>query len=67
MHKELGGVVLIAPLLVLVGCNVQDPHATYQYYEEVPMGENPTVCTFFRNFYFLLGELKLQGWVGGVA
>ena len=39
-------VVSVAPILVLVGCYVQDPHTTYQCYEEFTMGENPTVCNF---------------------
>ena len=40
----MGGVVSVAPRLVLVGCNLQDPHATYKCYEEVTMVVNPTVC-----------------------
>ena len=42
-HKELNGVVSVEPRLVLVCCNVQDPHATFQWYEEFPMGVTPTV------------------------
>ena len=38
MHKELDGVVWVAPRLGLVCCDVQDPHATFQGYEEVMMG-----------------------------
>ena len=48
----------VSPRLVLVGCNVQDPHTTYQCYEEFPMGGNKNVCNFCR--IVLLGELRLQ-------
>ena len=33
----------VAQRMVLVGCDVQDPHSTYQCYEEVPTGGNKTV------------------------
>ena len=59
-HEEL----YPAQILVSVGCNVQDPHAIYQRYEEFLMGGNPTVCNFCRNHYFSWesGSFK-GGWV----
>ena len=65
MHEELDGVVWVSPILVLVCCNLQDPHAAYQYYEEVPMWGNPTVCNFCRIF-FPVGWVEASsvgGWV----
>ena len=63
-HKEMDGVVWVAPRLVLVCLNVKYLHATCQCYEEVLMGGNPTMCSFCR-ILFLLGKCKVQGWVGG--
>ena len=58
-YEELDDVVWITPKLVLVGCNIQEPYATYQCYEEVPMGGNPTVCNLFS---WESGSFK-GGWV----
>ena len=57
VHKELYSVVWVAPILVLVGCGLQDPHATYQCYEEFTIVENPTVWNFGRIF---------KGWASGI-
>ena len=45
-HEELHGVLWVAARLVLVGCDVQEPHAIYLCYEEVLMRGNPTVWNF---------------------
>ena len=50
MHEYLYGVVWVAQRLVLVCSDVQDPHATYQWYEEFSMGWNPTVCNSWSFF-----------------
>ena len=52
--------------MVLVGCNVQDLYVTYKFHEEVPMGVNQTV-RIFMGYNVLLGQWKLQGWVGGIV
>ena len=46
-----------------VGCCVQDPHVTYQCYEEVLMGGNPTECNFWRDRFFV-GQVEASS-VGG--
>ena len=56
-HKELNGVVLVAPILALAGDNVQRPYSTYQSYGGVPMGGNLTVCNYLRKF-FLVGRVE---------
>ena len=50
--------------MVLVCCDVQDPHATFQCYEEGPMGVNRTVGKCFSKILFSLasGSFKF-GWV----
>ena len=45
-QEELDYVVGVAPRLFLVICNVKDLRATYQCYEEFPMGVNLTVRNF---------------------
>ena len=62
----MDGDVLVAPIMVLGGFDVQDLYTTHQYYKEVPMVRNTTMCNFFSNI-FVMVEWKLQGWVGGVA
>ena len=48
-HKELDCVVWVVPRLILVCCNVQEPHASCKFYEEGPMGGNQNVWSFWRN------------------
>ena len=64
MHKELDGVVWVAPILVLVGCDVHGLNATYQSYEGVTMGGNPTVAIFLGTSFFSWARVRFKGgWV----
>ena len=51
-YEDLDFVVWVTPRLILVCFNAQDLHATFQFYEEFLMGENPTVCNFCRSIFF---------------
>ena len=56
-QEEIDGVVWFTPRPVSVFCNVQDEHSKYQYYEEFPMGGNPTVYNFWGTFV-LVGRVE---------
>ena len=60
-HEEMDDVVLVSPRLVLVGCDVQYLHATFQCYEEVPMGGNPTVWKIVETFLVGIMEASMVG------
>ena len=62
IHIELDGVVWFAPRIVLVDCNIQNTHGTYQCNEADPMGGNPTVCNYFGHFYLLVWQVEAS-WV----
>ena len=56
------GVVWVVPILALVCCDLQDPHAINQCYEEVPIGINPTVWKCVGTiFCWVSGSFK-GGW-----
>ena len=66
-HSEPDCVVWVTPILVLVCCDVPDPNAACQFYEEVLMVGNQTVHNFWMNKTFQLVEWKLLVWAGSVA
>ena len=64
MHRELDGVVWVAPILVLVCYNIQDPHATCQCYDKVLVGGDTTMCNLYGNNFFVVQvkSSRVSGW-----
>ena len=61
-HKWMDCVDLVVLRLVWGYPDLLDPNATFQWYEESPMGGNQNVWNFWMNKNFYLVQWELLGW-----